>query len=109
MQVTNKKLKDDATYNAAYTTIKNNLAAKGVRPSGGVDPQDNTVEDTLTYTQYTKLMRMLLGSERADCIRDRSNFAYLFSSCGRADEGRMIFLSDMMSPRLLKCISEPSS
>ncbi len=106
MQVSLSSLKDDTTYGAVYDTLKNNMAAKGMRPSGGVDPQDNTVEDTLTIGQHTKLMKLLLASPSATALRDRSSFAYLYASVGRADDGRMIFLADMMSPREIKCIGE---
>ncbi|KAK9916158.1 hypothetical protein WJX75_009514 [Coccomyxa subellipsoidea] len=33
-----------------------------------------------------------------------SIFSYLYASVGRADDGHMIFLADMMSPRLLQCV-----
>lgn len=106
MQVQYTRLTEDAAYGAAYGTIKNRLAEKGKRPSGGEDPQNNTTEDTLTVSQYLRLMKHLLSSDRAVCLRDKSIFAYLYASVGRADEGRMIFLADIMSPRLLQCVGE---
>lgn len=101
-----QKLVNDASYQAAYTTIKNRLSAKGSRPTGNVDPQNNTAEDTITHDQYHKLMKLLLGSEKPAWLRDRSIFAHLYASVGRADEGRMIFLADMLPPKRLKCIGE---
>lgn len=102
-----RKLGDDDTYLAAYTTIKNNMSEKGKRPTGNEDPQNNTIEDTLNAHQYLKLMKLLSASNKPECIRDRSIFAYLYSSIGRADEGRMIHIADIMSPRPLKCIGKP--
>lgn len=95
---------DDDAYKATYTTIKNNISAKGKRPTGDVDPQDNTAEDTLTSQQYEQLMKLLLRSSKPECVRDRSIFAHLYASIGRADEGRMIHTADMMPPRPMKCI-----
>jgi hypothetical protein len=106
MQVRIQKLGNDATYQAAYTTIKNRLSTKGSRPTGNVDPQNNTAEDTITPDQYHKLMKLLLASEKPEWLRDRSIFAHLYASVGRADEGRMIFLADMMSPKPLNSIGE---
>lgn len=100
------KLIDDATYEAAYKTIKLNLAAKGERPTGNMDPQHNTTEDTINDQQYQTLMKYLLHSARPECARDRSIFSYLYATVGRADDGRLIFLADMMAPRPVKCIGE---
>lgn len=104
MQVRVQKLGNDAAYQAAYTTIKNRLSAKGSRPTGNVDPQNNTAEDTITPDQYHKLMKLLLRSDKPEWLRDRSMFAHLYASVGRADEGRMIFLADMLSPKPMKSI-----
>ncbi len=107
MQVRVQKLGNDAAYLGAYTTIKNRLSAKGSRPTGNVDPQNNTTEDTITADQYHKLMKLLLASDKPEWLRDRSIFAHLYASVGRADEGRMIFLADMMSPKSMKSIGMP--
>ncbi|KAK9901133.1 hypothetical protein WJX75_009650 [Coccomyxa subellipsoidea] len=76
-QVRIQKLGNDATYQAAYTTIKNCLSTKGSRPTGNVDPQNNTAEDTITPDQYHKLMKLLLASEKPEWLRDRSIFAHM--------------------------------
>lgn len=104
VQVVVQKLVDDSAYQGMYITIKNKLSAKGMRPTGFLDPQDNTAEDTLTPQQYEDLMKLLLRSSRPESVRDRSIFAHLYASIGRADEGRMIYTADMMPPRQLSCI-----
>ena len=66
MQVRVQKLSNDVTYQAAYTTIKNCLSAKGSRPTGNVDPQNNNAEDNITPDQYQKLIKLLLASEKPE-------------------------------------------
>jgi len=97
---------DDQNYKDAYSTIKNNLAAKGRRQGGLVDPQNNTCQDTISFPQYIKLTGHLQKSAIAERIRDRSIYTHMYSSVGRADEGRMVYLADMVAPREMTCIGE---
>lgn len=94
------------TYKDVVQTTKSRLAAKGQRAGGHVDPQNCTAEDTLTFLQYVTLQKPLQKSPKLQEARDRSIFAFLYASVGRADEGRMIFLADMVSPRRMNCIGE---
>ena len=106
LQVAVKMLLDNQTYKDVMKTTKNRLAAKGQRQGGLVDPQKCTTEDTLDYGQYITLQTHLQGSASAEEIRDRSIFAFLYASIGRADEGRMIYLADMVKPRAMKCLGK---
>ena len=99
-----KMLMLSQTYKDVTQTIKSGLAAKGQRAGGQVDPQNCTSEDTLDFQQYVILQKHLQKSDKAQEIRDRSIFAFLYASVGRADEGRMIFLADMVRPRAMRCI-----
>ena len=104
VQVSVKMLMNNQTYKDVVQTTKSKLAAKGQRAGGNVDPQNCTAEDTLTLEQYITLMKHLQKSDQLEEIRDRSIFAFLYASVGRADEGRMIFLADVVRPRQMKCI-----
>ena len=108
LQVSVKMLMNNQTYKDVVQTTKSRLAAKGQRAGGQVDPQNCTAEDTLDFQQYVTLQKHLQKSAAAEEIRDRSIFAFLYASVGRADEGRMIFLADMVRPRGMKCIGELS-
>ena len=105
LQVPLPSLMADATFKGKYKTIQNRLIGKGNRPLHG-DPQDNTFADTLDGAQYKRLMAYMLGLPTSAALRQKSLCAWLFASVGRADEGRMIFLSDMMSPRHISIIGE---
>ncbi|KAK9907516.1 hypothetical protein WJX75_005122 [Coccomyxa subellipsoidea] len=80
-KVSLSSLKDDTTYGAVYDTLKNNMAAKGMRPSGGVDPQDNTVEDTVTIGQMIFLADMMSPRE-IKCIGPCPAFMLAFVQKG---------------------------
>lgn len=49
-------------------------------------------------------MAYMLSLPTSAALRQKSLCAWLFASVGRADEGRMIYLSDMMSPRHINII-----
>ena len=89
-------------YKTAYHTIKNNLAKKGQRSVK--DPQGSTCEDTVDQTQYASLCEHLISLPDAAAARNRSIYTNLVASVGRADEGRLTYLPDLMSPRLCGCI-----
>ena len=103
MQEPLPRLLHDAAFRGKYQTIKNRLIKKGNRPTVG-DPQDNTFADTLDGSQYKQLMDLMLGMDTSAALRQKSLCSWLFASVGRADEGRMIFLSDMMAPRHINII-----
>lgn len=105
-QVSVKMLMYNQTYKDVVQTTKSRLAAKGQRAGGQVDPQNCTSEDTLEFQQYVILQKHLQKSDKYEEIRDRSIFAFLYASVGRADEGRMIFLADMIKPRAMRCLGE---
>ena len=104
-QVPLKNLSADAAWKRKYATIKNRLTAKGKRPTHG-DPQDNTFADTLDAAQYRQLMIHMESIGSSAALRNRALCAWLQASIGRSDEGRMIYLADMMAPCHISCIGK---
>lgn len=89
-------------YKTAYHTIRNNMAKKGQRSTK--DPHGSACEDTVDQTQYAMLCEHLISQPDAAAARNRSIYTHLVASAGRADEGRLTYLPDLMSPRICKCI-----
>ena len=105
LQVPLKNLAADAAWKRKYATIKNRLTAKGRRTTHGY-LQDNTFADTLDAAQYRQLMLHMESIGSSAALRNRALCAWLQASIGRADEGRMIYLADMMLPCLISCIGK---
>ena len=101
-----RKLLDLPDYSAEMVIIKARIAKKGKRPDAHQDPQDNTMEDTLDPQQYFELNQLLIGSNSAAALRDRSMFTWQTSSVGRSDESRLLHVADVLPPRPVSCIGK---
>ena len=97
-QVSLKMLVLNQTYEDVIQTTESGLAAKWQRAGGQVDPQNCMSDDTLDFQQYVILQKHLQKSDKSQEIWGRSISAFLYPSIGRADEGRMILLADMVRP-----------
>lgn len=51
-----------------------------------------------------KFLHLLMLFGTATAARDMSFSLWLLMCCGRSDDGRLIFLFDVIKPRLMKCI-----
>ena len=102
-----RRLLSHGDYETAYHTIVLELSAKGARPSGTADIQDNTSADTLTRDEWATLNDHLLASKDPDDAKYRSIFTYLTSTVSRSDDGRLMYLPNIMAPIAADCIGAP--
>jgi hypothetical protein len=65
-------------------------------------------DDTFSLQQYYDIISHLAHQGTDAAIRNRSIFTHLFACVGRADEGRLLFMPDIMAPRVISCIGELS-
>ena len=103
------KLLDYAPYKLAYKAIVMRLVGKGKRAAGTKDPQAGTGAETFTMDQFVELCSHLLKSAAVDAGRDLSMATMMYSCCGRSDDIGLVFLPDIMKPRLIKHIGASHS
>ncbi len=100
---------DDALPCSGLQLVHDTLKAKvhskkGERPTNGADPHDGTIEDTMTQDQYLHMARTMLGSADRDDARDLAVMLWMMMCAGRGDDARLMFLPDLMAPKILKGI-----
>ena len=99
-----RKLMEISTYHTVYKTIKNRLAAKGKRPDASEDPLKNTAGEVMTTRDILKVCEHLMNSNTTAADRNLSLNNWLLSTCGRSDDGRLVFQADFCPPRLIKSL-----
>ena len=99
-----RKLLDNSAYYTVYKTIKNRLAAKGERPDASEDPLKNTAGEVMTSRDILRVCQHLMNSNSTAADRNLSLNNWLLSTCGRSDDGRLIFQGDFCPPRLIKSL-----
>ena len=68
--------------------------------------QDGTTADTFTPGEYMRALGMLLRKGTEESTRDLAMMAVLFSSMGRSDDARLMYICDMVQPTLLHCVGK---
>lgn len=68
--------------------------------------QAGTVDDTLSYEQMERLMKVMLGSLAVGAMRDKSMASWMAMTIGRGDDARLVFLPDLLVPTLMRVIGE---
>lgn len=71
--------------------------------------QEGTVDDTLSYQQMERLMKVMLGSLVAGAMRDKSMASWMAMTIGRGDDARLVFLPDLLVPNHIRVIGEGAS
>jgi len=102
--VQSRKLLDNSAYHTVYKTIKNRLAAKGERPDASEDPLKNTAGEVMTSRDILRVCQHLMNSNSTAADRDLSLNNWLLSTCGRSDDGRLVFQADFCPPKLIKSL-----
>jgi hypothetical protein len=98
-------LKQHPQYKLVHDTLKAKVhSKKGESPTNGADPHDGTIEDTMTQDQYLQMARTMLGSADRDDARDLAVMLWMMMCAGRGDDACLIFLPDLMAPKILKGI-----
>jgi hypothetical protein len=67
-----------------------------------------TADDTFTGQQYREFICHLKAKDSLAATRDCAIFTHLYANVGRADEGRLLYLADIMPPRVITCIGRVS-
>jgi hypothetical protein len=123
------KLTDDPHYSAAFKAVQKQLTESS-RARGHKDPQSNTLEDTFDFDGFHKvcitysvcmnffmlndpcvalqLIEHMMGLTDSAAIRDMANCLWLFSTLGRSNDGREMYLADLIKPTHLKGVSKYS-
>ncbi|DBA86564.1 TPA: hypothetical protein ACH3X1_016780 [Trebouxia sp. C0004] len=99
-----RKLMDNSAYHTVYKTIKNRLAAKGERPDASEDPLKNTAGEVMTSHDILRVCQHLMNSNSTAADRNLSLNNWLLSTCGRSDDGRLVFQADFCPPKLIKSL-----
>jgi len=102
--VQSRKLLDNSAYHTVYKTIKNRLAAKGERPDASEDPLKNTAGEVMTSRDILRVCQHLMNSNSTAADRDLSLNNWLLSTCGRSDDGRLVFQADFCPPKPIKSL-----
>ena len=100
------KLLHYASYKLAFQKRMLIFKEKGKRPSGKKDSQSATGEETFSIEQFVQLVRFLLACAALEAGRDLSCATMMFSCCGRSDDILLLYLPDIIRPRLIKSIGE---
>ncbi len=101
-----RSLMESSLYKTVFCTINSRLSAKGARAVGGADTLARTAEDTLSEEEMNKLCMMLYESSDPSAAKYLSLFNFLRSVVGRFDDASLIYLTDLCSPTVVKCIGE---
>lgn len=80
------------------------MATKGDRPSASEDPLKHTAGEVMTSTEILRVCRHLMEANNTAADRNLSLNNWLLSTCGRSDDGRLVFQADFCPPRLIKSI-----
>ncbi len=99
-----RKLMDSSAYLTVYKTIKNRLAAKRERPDASEDPLKNTAGEVMTSHDILRVCQRLMNSNNTAADRNLSLNKWLLSTCGRSDDGRLVFQADFCPPKLIKSL-----
>lgn len=102
--VQSRKLLDNSAYHTVYKTIKSWLAAKGERPDASEDLLKNTAGEVMTSRDILRVCQHLMSSNSTAADRDLSLNNWLLSTCGRSDDGRLLFQADICPPKLIKSL-----
>ena len=95
---------DSSVYHAVYKTIMNKMACKGQRPDAHEDPLANTAGEVMTSAEILKVCAYLMDANDTAADRNLSLNKWLLSTCGRSDDGRLVFQADFCPPRTIKSI-----
>jgi hypothetical protein len=69
--------------------------------------QEGTAEETFSLEQYHQLnINMLTDCATEAICRDHAMLTFMFSSVGRSDDARLMYLSDIIKPTLLRCVGK---
>ena len=99
------KLLDYAPYKLVHRTKIMELTGKGKR--GHRDAQAGTGEETFSIDEFIRLCTHLLQLIHVEAGRDLSICTMMFSCCGRSDDILLLFMPDLIKPRLIKSIGMP--
>ena len=98
------KVLDNSAYHTVYKTIKNRLAAKGERPAASEDPLKNTVWEVMTSRDILRVCQQLMSSNSTAAVRNMSFNNWSLSTCGKSDDGRLVFQAGFCPPKLMKSL-----
>jgi len=104
-----RKLMDSSAYHTVFKTIRNEMSAKGGRPSASEDPLRNTAGEVMSSNDILRVCQHLMKANNTAADRNLSLNNWLLSTCGRSDDGRLVFQADFCPPRLIKSICESCS
>lgn len=99
-----RKLMDSSAYRTVYKTIKNRLTATGQKPDASDNALKNTAGEVMTSHDILRVCQHLMNSNNTAADRNLSLNNWLLSSCGRSDDGRLVFQADLCPPKLIKSV-----
>ena len=92
-----------------FRATLNNLAEKGKRPSAGHDPQRGLSTSTYTLEELDHICMQLGNSARSNDVRDASMLLYMHHQVARGDSARLVYLSDLCIPILMRCAGDAAA
>jgi len=98
------KLKSHEPYQAVYQSTIDKLNGKERDPTS--DPQDELTEMDMEVEDLVKLFETMLKDGDPKGTMAYSLTLTLLASAGRGDEGRRIFLCDLIRPKHLKHVGK---
>jgi hypothetical protein len=94
---------DHKPYRLQYRNMMLGMKGKGERVQG-VDPQANTVEDTFSTAELTRMFTHLLQQRTAQAAMLLSVFSYMTGTISRHDDANLVYMADLGAPTQMACI-----
>ena len=101
-----RKLLSNPAYKSVYMSIGSMLACKGERPDANEDPLAGTAGETLSSKQQTCLADHQMKQNTCAKDRDLALNNWLLGTCGRSDDGRLMYQGDFQPPRRLNVLGK---
>lgn len=100
-------LRDNPFYSAIYKEAQAMFKIQPNKPlPAGLDPQDNSEQDTFSLDELYKLADRLLQSSDPKDARDLSMLLWMAFTCGRGDDARPRKLPELTEPKQRSSIGE---